>query len=297
MTETMTEGFEINVKGPQGHAEKLTICCNRVVVGSGAHCEVRLPVDHAAAEHVELTVSAGRVHARARAFEPAPTLAGSPFVQAIVEPGTWVGVGPFQILAAPVALAGGAEVAVKKAGTRRPLVVGVAVAALALLAVALAKRSDGSASGPPIDAPALWAAAATPVTCPQASPGQAMALAREKSRFAEGKRERRPFSVRDGVVAVQLFETAGACYSAAGDADAAASSTQAASTLRGKVQEDYHAHQVRLEHALFVHDNATAQHEVKVLRAFTEGTSGAYTAWLSDLDRRLHIETAKEHTT
>ncbi len=294
MSQETLEGFEISILYPEGRTEKLTIYCNRVVIGSGAHCEVRLPVERAAVEHVELTVANGRVHARARAFDPAPTIGGSPFVEGVVEPEMSIGVGAFQIYATPTARADGGEGPPKKLAARKPFVVVVAFAAIALLGVSVAARGSGDAVGTPIEAPPLWGAPVA--TCPQTAAPQALALAHERQTLAEGKRERRPFSVRDGVVAVPFFETAAACYSAGGDPALATAATQAATDLRGKVQGDYHAHQVRLEHALLVHDSPTAQREVKVLRAFTDGIGGVYTAWLSDLDRRLQLELAKEHT-
>jgi len=295
MSFEMSEGFEISVRGPEGRTEKLSVHCNRLVIGSGAHCEVRLPVGRAAVEHVELTVANGRVRARACAFDPAPTIGGSPFVEAFVEPGMAVGVGPFQIVALPRARAGASDESKAKFGVRKPLGVAVVFAALALLGVSVAARGSADAAGTPIEAPPLWGAPVA--SCPQAAASQALALAHERQTLAEGKRERRPFQVRDGVVAVPLFETASACYAAGGDPALATAASQAATDLRSKVQGDYHAHQVRLEHALFVHDLPTATREVKVLRAFTDGIGGPYTAWLSDLDRRLQLELAKEHTT
>jgi hypothetical protein len=292
MTEQMTEGFEIAMRGPNGRAAQLTVPFNRVVIGSGAHCEVQLPVEHAAVEHVELTIVNGRVYARARVFDPSPTIGGSPFVQAFVEPGVPIGVGPFRIVATPTVVAGrggGAAQTSALRGAVRLAMVGVAVF---LLAAALLKRGGGGATAT-VEAPALWGAPAT--SCPQTGAAQALALALERRTVAEGKRERRPFHVQDGVAAVGLFETASACYAAGGDGDQSQESARAAKELRSRVQEDYHAHQVRLEHALLVNDSLTAQHEVKVLRAFTATSSGPYVVWLSNLDRRLQFELTKEH--
>jgi len=287
------EGFVIEVRGPHGPVEKLAVHCARVLVGSGAHCDVRLPVEHAAVEHVELTAVEGRLHARARAFDPAPTLGGAPFVQSYVEPGVWIGIGPYQILATPVAEE--ATSADRRRGTaRRPFVAIVAVAATLLLAAGFSRRGTGADGRTPAEPPPLWTGPVT--SCPQTGTGSALAFARERATLAEGKRERRPFQVRDGVVAVSLFEVASACYVAAGEAERAAATSRDAGELRARVQADYHAHQVRLEHAIFVGDRPTAAHEVKVLRAFTEGSSGPYAAWLSDMDRRLQLELAKEHT-
>jgi hypothetical protein len=255
---------------------------------------VRLPVEHAAVEHVELTAVDGRLHARARAFDPAPTLGGAPFVQSYVEPGVWIGVGAYQILATPVAEEGTAAQRRRRGSARAPFVAVVAIAAALLLAAAFSRQGTGGDGRAAAEPPPLWGPPVT--TCAQTGAGPALAYARERATLAEGKRERRPFQVRDGVVAVSLFEVASACYAAAGEAERAAATGRDAADLRARVQADYHAHQVRLEHAIFVGDRPTAAHEVKVLRAFTEGTAGAYTAWLSNMDRRLQLELSKEHT-
>jgi len=129
------------------------------------------------------------------------------------------------------------------------------------------------------------------------SADQALALALEKKVVAEGKRERRPFHVQDGVAAVPLFETVSACFRVANDATSAQNASSAAAQLRAKIDEDYRAHQVRLEHALNVNDLATAQKEVSVLRAFTEGKSGPYVQWLSNLDRKLQQKVGRKEKT
>jgi hypothetical protein len=292
MPQSSSEGFEIAIRGPAGAMPPLTVQHNRVVIGSGAHCEVQLPVEHAAVEHVELTIMGGRVYARARVFDPAPTIGGSPFVQTFVEPGVAIGLGPFRIVATPIAVNGVGEGRGKASAARSPVAIGLVLLTVLLLAAGVLKRGGGD---PPAvaAAPALWSAPLT--ACPQTAPAQALALAAEREAVAEGKRERRPFHVQDGVAAVTLFETAAACFGVGGNGDASAASAHAAQVLRAKVQEDYHAHQVRLEHALLVNDAVVAQREVKVLRAFTEAASGPYVDWLSNLDRRLQLEASKEH--
>jgi hypothetical protein len=292
MAQGTSEGFEIAIRGPSGPMPALTVQHNRVVIGSGAHCEVQLPVEHAAVEHVELTIVGGRVYARARVFDPAPTIGGSPFVQTFVEPGVPIGLGPFRIVATPIAVnATGAKSGTTSA-MKSPAAIGLVFLTLVLVAASVLKHGPGA---PPAiaAAPPLWNA---PVAvCPQEAPGQALALAAEREIVAEGKRERRPFHVQDGVAAVSLFETAAACFGAGGNAEASEAAAKAAKVLRAKVEEDYHAHQVRLEHALFVSDSVVAAREVKVLRAFTEAASGPYVEWLSNLDRRLQLEASKEH--
>jgi hypothetical protein len=53
---------------------------------------------------------------------------------------------------------------------------------------------------------------------------------------------------------------------------------------------------VRLEHALTVEDYVSAQKEVRVLLQFTEGKSGDYVTWLSNLERKLKIKVAAAKT-
>jgi hypothetical protein len=294
MTAAISEGFQIVLRKPQGQVETVAIHCNRVLAGSGAHCEVRLPMEHAGVEHVELTVADGRIHARARAFDPPPTVNGTPFVQTYLEPGGWIGVGPFQIVATPIVLEDGAPAVARAKQGIRPSVAFSALLAAAIVGLGLAKAHGSARPAGPPEAPPLWAAPAS--SCPQALAPQALALAHQRQVLAETKRERRAFKVGEGGAAVASFETAATCYAAAGAPDDATAMSQAGATLRARVAEEYHAHQVRLEHALLVEDSPSALREVRALRAFTQNVSGPYADWLSDLDRRLQLEAAaKEH--
>ncbi len=281
------KGFRLLIRRPNAADEELHAQVERVIIGSAAHCEVRLPIESAAPEHVELTVSGGRIFARARAFEPAPTIGGSPFVQGFVDPGGEIAIGPVRI--APSLTEGvSTRVAAEKgksSSTMRLAVMGGAAAVL--LFMSLGGGGDDAMQGPGAGVlpPPLWGPA--PTTCPQNSPTQALALAEERRRMGEGKRERRPFHLQDGVAAIPLFELASVCYMTAGDGALATTTAQAAKDLRTKVNEDYHAHQVRLEHAISVKDGATVWHEVAALLAMTDGLSGPYVSWLTNLQRAM----------
>lgn len=279
-------GFKIVVRKPAGGEDSFSAQCDKILVGSGAHCEVRLPADACAVEHVELTIDNGRVYARARAFEPAPTIGGSPFVQGFVDPGVEIGIGTLRILASVSEGGSGpaatGDAAKKKGGTARLAMLG-GIGALLLVIMNQGAGGASSAAAAGLAAPPLWGA---PIAaCPQNVPAQAEALAEERMHIAQGKRERRPFHVQDGVAAVPLFELASACFTAAGNAPMAAGARQAAAELRARVNEDYHAHQVRLEHALNVKDTPTVLHEATALRALTDGISGPYVGWLADVQR------------
>jgi hypothetical protein len=280
-------GLRVVIRYPDGRSETLIVDSDRVLVGSGAHCEIRLPPEIAQVEHVELALAGESVHATARALEPLPTINGSGFLQTPVAPDAVLGIGDAQLWAAPAVIEENPNVIRKKAQPTSPLAYLGALLMIPLAGYILFyDEAQEKQPAAPTEVPALWGA---PIAQCTVAPNEALAFALEKKVVAEGKRERRPFHVQDGVASVPLFETAAACFRAAGDPRAQDASV-AATQLRAKIDEDYRAHQVRLEHALNVSDLPTAQKEVTVLRAFTEGKSGPYVVWLSNLDRRLQLK-------
>jgi len=287
---TSVQGLRFHLRHPDGRAEVLTVDSERVLIGSGAHCEIRLPGEHAAVEHVEVTMTPGGAYAQARALDRLPTINGVEFMQTPVLDSAVLGIGAVQIQISVVEIEDNPNVIKKKTEKTSPMTYVLALVAIPLsLYVIFADEGSGTVSKKmPQEKPALWA---EPVkTCPVQAPDQAGALASEKWVVAEGKAERRPFRVQDGVLAVPLYETAAACFRTAGDEERTKGATEAASNLRAKVGEDYRAHQVRLEHALSVNDLPMAHKEVKILLAFTEGQSGPYVEWLSQVDRQLQLK-------
>ena len=85
------------VRYPDGRSDEFAIDADRVLIGSGAHCEIRLPVDQAAMEHVAISMAGAAPLAEARAFQPPPTLNGSPFQRAPLLPDAVIGVGQVAI--------------------------------------------------------------------------------------------------------------------------------------------------------------------------------------------------------
>jgi hypothetical protein len=286
---TSVQGLRFHLRHPDGRAEVLTVDSDRVLIGSGAHCEIRLPGEHAAVEHVEVTMTAGGAYAQARALDRLPTINGVEFMQTPVLDSAVLGIGAVQIQVAVVQIEDNPNVIKKKTEKTSPMTYVLALIAAPLaLYVIFADEGGTTAKKMPTEKPELWA---EPVkTCPVQAQDQAAALASEKWVLAEGKAERRPFRVQDGVQAVPLYETAAACFRVGGDETSAKSAGDSASTLRDKVSEDYRAHQVRLEHALSVNDLPMAHKEVKILLAFTEGQSGPYVEWLSSIDRQLQLK-------
>ncbi|MFO0677793.1 MAG: hypothetical protein U0169_14750 [Polyangiaceae bacterium] len=287
------KGLQFRIVYPDGKVDKLVVDSDNVLVGSGAHCEIRLPREKAAVEHVAVTMVGGGVHAQARALDPLPTVNGSGFMQSPLLADAAMGIGDVQIFVEVVSIEGGADVIRKNAQKTSPITYVAALLAIPLAGyILLVDEEDGTSAPAPKDVPALWG---EPVrTCREQAPDQALASAIERKVVAEGRRERRPFHVQDGVAAVPIFETAAACFTQAGKPDLAKDAEADAVNLRARVTEDYRAHQVRLEHALTVQDFPTAQKEVRVLRAFTEGLGGSYVVWLSNLERQLKLRQSRK---
>lgn len=271
-----------------GQIEQLSIEAERVLVGSGAHCEIRLPLDQARVEHALIELGPAGIFARALSFEPPPTINNVPFQQAPLPPGAILGVGGCQIYVELVEGAAGAG----PGGAKKKSPISM-IALFILIPVGaymlLADDDEGATTTPsPRAVPELWAAAAA--GCPYTDRGQALAFAREKMAIADAKRERRPFHVQDGVQAVPTYEAAAACFRSGGDAPSAVLAEESAKFLRRDITDDFRTRRVRLDHALAIEDYVSAQKEVRVLLQFTEGKSGDYVTWLSNLDRKLKLK-------
>ncbi len=292
--EKLLKALRFLVRYPDGRAEDFTIDAERVLIGSGAHCEIRLPVDQAAMEHVSVAMGPASAVAEARAFEPPPTINGSPFQRAQLLPDAVLGVGQVQMTVAVIEVAEKQGLAPRKQEKTSPATYVLAAIAIPLsLYVILSDSGAGGSEPPPTEVPALWGEVIT--ACPQSGKQQALALAHDQQTLATARRERRPFHVQDGVRAVPLFETAAACFEAAGESAAAREAAEAAGKLRREVDDDYRTHRVRLEHAISVSDWRTAQVEARVLLAFTEGQQGEYVSWLSNLDRKLQLKYGRKN--
>jgi hypothetical protein len=287
-------GLAFRIQYPDGRLEQLVVDSDRILLGSGAHCEIRLPPEHAASEHVLITFLGGAVHAQARAMNPPPAVNGAPFTQVNLTPDSILSVGHVQMAVSVVQIEGAANVIKKKKEQTSPVTYLLVIIALPLAGFLLLSEGKGDAVGPaPQGAPPLWPSAA--VACPQRAPDLARNIAQDKKIFAEGKRERGPFHIQDAIAAVPMFELSAACFKVADDAELSKDMTAAAAKLRAQLEEDYLAHRMRLEHSITVGDLLTAQKEVHVLLAMLEGQSGPYVNWLQTVDRRIALKVGKEN--
>jgi hypothetical protein len=294
-TEQTYTGLEFNVAHGAGTVpDKIVVDSERVLIGSGPHCEIRLPPDQAAVEHVLITFQNGAIYAHARSSQPPPLLNGAPFTETPLTEGAQLRIGPAEITVSIVEIADAVKAVDEKSKDR----INPATLALAAVAVPISLfvlfDDPGTRIGEaqPAEVPALWSDS-TP-KCSHQAREQALAVARDKRLLALGRRERSPFDVRDGVLAVPLFHMAHDCYLVAGEAEAAAEMEEAATRLKEQMEESYRAHQMRLEHSLDVQNLRVAQEETQVLLRMLEGQTGPYMIWLSNLDRELEVKLGKQ---
>ena len=269
-----------------GQVDQLSMEAERVLIGSGAHCEIRLPVDQARVEHVLIELGPSGIFARALNFDPPPTINNIPFQQAPLPPGAVLGVGGCQILVELAEGAAGTAGGPKKKTSPLMYIAMAIIVPVGMYTILVDDAPEAQRTSPK-QAPELWQA---PVgSCPYTG-GQALAFAREKMAVADAKRERRPFHVQDGVQAVPTYEAAAVCFRAGGDNASGTLAEESAKFLRRDITDDFRTRRVRLDHALTTEDFVSAQKEVRVLLQFCEGKSGDYVTWLSSLDRKLKLK-------
>lgn len=283
------QALKFDIRHPDGRIEELRLDTDRAMIGSGAHCEIRLGLDQAGVEHIAIQLTPAGIFADARSFQPPPLINGSPFTRTQIVPGSVLGVGNTQIVASVVEVVGGDGQAQKKEQKTSPLTLLMALIVMPLALYIIFQDAPGDSVGKaPREIPELWGPPAT--ACPQASREAAMAIGFQQFTKAASKQERRPFYVPDGVQAVPAYEEAAACFQVAGDTERAKRAAALAATLRADVAEDFRTHRVRLEHALATQRYETAQKEVRVLLAFLQGKEGEYVEYLSLLERKLRIK-------
>ena len=287
--------LKFQTRYPTGQVEQLSVESERVLIGSGAHCEIRLPLDQARVEHILLEAHPQGLFVRALSFEPPPTINNVPFTQAPLPPGAVLGVGGTQIYVEATEGAGQGQSGdgKKKGSSKVTLLAMMIMLPAAYMLFFDEEDTSGQARQTTKTPPELWA---SPITqCPHQG-AQALAFARERMAVADAKRERRPFHVQDGVQAVPVYETAGACFRAGGDGGSAKLAEDAAQFLRREMNDDFRTRRVRLEHSLNTQDYLSAQKEVRVLLQFVEGKQHEWVTWLQNLDRQLKLKVGATKT-
>ena len=91
-----------------GRVEQLVLEADRAMIGSGAHCEIRLPPEHAATEHLFVQATSAGVYGAARSFDPPPLAGGVPFMQGPILPDVPIVLGRVEVFVAWQETVGGA---------------------------------------------------------------------------------------------------------------------------------------------------------------------------------------------
>ncbi|HET7538720.1 MAG TPA: hypothetical protein VFK05_02575 [Polyangiaceae bacterium] len=276
--------FDITL--PDGSKESLQTDAERVLIGRGAHCDIRLPEGSSAVEHVAIEITGTTARLLARAFTPPPTLNGVAFTELTIGGEAQLGIGPVAIHLSRVGAATD-KLALKQPRSSVAVRV-VGGFALLILTAMLYFRATRASEAAPTSVPELWSD--VPATCPMSTAAQARAFAIEKRIVADGKRERHPFYASDGVEAVGLYQTATACFERAGDTSNAEELTLLWQQLRADVNDDFRVRRLRLERALRAHEDEVAIRELTMLRTLTMGKQGPYIDWLNRLARKFSMD-------
>jgi hypothetical protein len=277
--------IRVEKRWPNGQREITEVEGQRALIGSASHCDVRLPMDQAAEEQLLLYMVGPTLRAEVRAASPIVTVNGEALTGSALAPDSVLAIGSFRLFVSFIPDALEAPRLTPQQKQANPLLVGLLLPIFGALAYLLWWDKAPKFTEPPAEAPALFADA--PVTCPQQAPPQALAFADEQLEVADGKRERMPFAVEDGVAAVGLYRLAAACYKQADNAGREQDARVAAESLERDLNNDFRARRLRLAHLLAVEDYALAVKDVVVLRALAAARKGRYFDWLAVVTEQL----------
>jgi len=285
--------IKIDIRHPNGQRESAIVEGERALIGSASFCDVRLPMDQAAYEHVLIEVQGSTLRAEAKVDTPAATINGMPFAASTLAPDAVLGIGNIRLYVSSVRdLFDSPELASKKKDEANPAIRAVGLVGLAVAAYLVLAESETPLEPPPATAIKLFADSTA--TCPQSTPDGAAALGEEKLAQADGKRERLPFDVREGISAVPLYDEAVACFKVAHRDDDAKETEASRDLLKHSMSDNFRARRLRLEHMLVVEDYELAKIDVVVLRDMTTDKKGPYVDWLASVQSRLFPKKAPE---
>lgn len=287
--------LKFTLRSGAGRAHELVVDSARALVGSGAHCEIRLPAEEAAVEHLLVEASSAGVFAQARCLNPPVLLSGAPFTQGRILPESLLEIGAtrLSVRLAETELERAATGSKKRARLSPVHVIGLVGFPLGILALATGPDAAQGDAGVP-EPPALFAADSK-ATCPQGRAAEASALALDERALADAQSERSPFFAEDGVSAVAHYARAAACFKVGGDGAAARQALESAVQLERKLNQEFHVHQVRLERALVTEEYDRARTEIHMLLSFVAAQPGEYANWLTTLDRRIQLKYSGEN--
>jgi hypothetical protein len=278
--------IKFDIRHANGQKESIVVEGERALIGSASYCDVRLPMDQTAYEHVLIEAVGATLRAEAKSDIPPPTVNGMPLTASTLTSDTVLGLGQTRLFVTFVPdLVGGSQLGAQRKKEQGPVVQLGLVAMFAVAGYLLLAENEVPIERPPADAPQLFSQ--TPRVCPQNDPSQANAFAQEQMDLGDTKRERLPFAVKEGVAAVALYEIAAACFTKGDRQSLSREADEAAQTLKRDLTDDFRARRLRLSHLLDVQDYELAKKDVVVLRAMTETKKDRYTRWLATVAEQL----------
>lgn len=271
-----------------GKVERVEVDASRILVGSAAHCDIRLAPEVGAYEHLVVTFEEGAAIARVLPTAASATVDGTVFRETRLHDGAVVAIGLVRLRYQSLA----AEAPASRRRVPRFAVLGLLVFLPAALFVLVNARGDARLREPSSVPLPLGAVVRE---CPATTREQAHALARERSVSANAKRQRWKFYTRDGVESVALYESAAACAAAAGETGEAKATAVFAAAMRADVLQDFQVRRVRLERALERDDGPVALTQVRALREmlFARDIDDEYVRWLTILQRKLEARVSR----
>jgi hypothetical protein len=278
--------IKFDIRHANGQKESIVVEGERALIGSASYCDVRLPMDQTAYEHVLVEAVGGTLRAEAKSEQPPATVNGMPLTASTLGSDTVLGIGQTRLFVTFVPdLVAGAQLGAQRKKEQSPVVQIGLVAMFAVAGYLLLAENETPIEPPPADAPQLFTQTAR--ACPQNDPTQANAFAQEQMDLGDTKRERMPFAVKEGVAAVAMYEVAAACFTKGDRQSLARDAEEAAQTLKRDLTDDFRARRLRLSHLLNVQDFELAKRDVAVLRAMTETKKDRYTRWLATVAEQL----------
>ncbi|MBI5512393.1 MAG: FHA domain-containing protein [Deltaproteobacteria bacterium] len=271
---------QLDVYMPDGSIQSFPLTEEKVIVGTSSRCQVQLDRPELSAEHLLLSPRPeGCWVAIARGVTTQTLVNGSPFERGMVPWGK-------EVLIGSVRMVLNQGLSAKKEEKSNPLVLILA----AVVVPVCIFMSFGDSAGPAPQrvrqaAPALFDELNRP--CPQNDPQLVLAAAQESARIALSKSERMPFRTRDGIDAVNYYAQSSACFRNAGDESHARTAMSLANSLKARLEDDYRAHQFRMERALEQERWEDALYETRMVTALVSHRQGPYLQALGVLERQL----------
>lgn len=280
---------QIDVYLPDGTVQNFQLLEEKIKVGASSTCQVMIDRPEFSPEHLLLVARPEGVWVAVARGVATPTLVdGIVHDRGMVVWGKSITVGPTRIV-----LNDGTKTAKKSDKDKKEEGVSpvILIAAAVIVPAALyTSFSDPGAAVPTrvqAQPPALFDSLQR--QCPEREGAMLRNAAEESTRVAMSKAERMPFRMQDGIEAVNYYAQASACFTAAGDSASAQVAMQRATRLQTRLEDEYRAHQFRLDRSLEQGRVEDALYETRMLKAMAQHRRGAYIAALTTLERQLQL--------